>query len=241
MQAPPEATAVFGAALDRAAAYAELLAGPGVERGLIGPREVDRVWSRHLLNCAAPASLVPEGATVLDVGSGAGLPGIPLALARPDLAVVLLEPLERRTRFLHDCVATLGLAAVRVERRRAEDAAGLIRADAVVARAVAPLDRLLRICWPLVAPGGILLAYKGVGAAREMTDLRLPRDADGAPELLRCGPDPAAPLATVVRLRRRRGGGGSVGHDRSGLAGGPRRTGGRRARLAECEQGRGFT
>ena len=216
---PPEAASVFGPGLDRALAYAELLAGPGIERGLIGPREVDRLWSRHLLNSAAPASLIPSGATLLDVGTGAGLPGIPLALARPDLTVVLLEPLERRTRFLEECITALALASVRVERRRAEDARGRLNADVVVARAVAPLARLFPLCWPLVAPGGQFLAYKGTAAERELAGVRPPPDADDAPELLRCGPDPAAPLATVVRLRRREGGGGSgVTHDRPRVA-----------------------
>jgi 16S rRNA (guanine527-N7)-methyltransferase len=119
--APPAAVAVFGAAVDRAAAYARLLATDGIVRGLIGPREVPRLWDRHLLNSAAIAPLVPDGARVVDVGSGAGLPGIPLALARPDLTMTLLEPLARRVAFLLECVDRLRLDNVTVVRGRAEE------------------------------------------------------------------------------------------------------------------------
>jgi 16S rRNA (guanine527-N7)-methyltransferase len=168
---PPEAAAVFGPAVDRAAEYARLLATDGTVRGVIGPREISRLWDRHLLNSAAIASLVPAGARVVDVGSGAGLPGIPLALARPDLAVTLLEPLARRVAFLTECVQRLGLDTVTVVRGRAEE--GPIRrelggADVVTARAVAPLDRLAGWCLPLLRPGGRLLAMKGSTAAEEL-------------------------------------------------------------------------
>jgi 16S rRNA (guanine527-N7)-methyltransferase len=168
---PPEAAAVFGPAVDRAAEYARLLATDGTVRGVIGPREISRLWDRHLLNSAAIASLVPVGARVVDVGSGAGLPGIPLALVRPDLAVTLLEPLARRVAFLTECVQRLGLDTVTVVRGRAEE--GPIRrelggADVVTARAVAPLDRLAGWCLPLLRPGGRLLAMKGSTAAEEL-------------------------------------------------------------------------
>jgi 16S rRNA (guanine527-N7)-methyltransferase len=162
---------VFGPAVDAAVEYARLLATEGTVRGLIGPRELPRLWERHLLNSAAIASLVPAGARVVDVGSGAGLPGIPLALARPDLTVTLLEPLARRVAFLTECVDRLGLERVTVVRGRAEE--GPVRrelggADVVTARAVAPLDRLAGWCLPLLRPGGLLLAMKGSTAAEEL-------------------------------------------------------------------------
>ena len=118
--APDAAATIFGPRIDLARRYAELLAGPGVERGLLGPREVDRIWDRHLLNSAAVAELLEPGERVIDIGSGAGLPGIPLAIARPDLDVVLLEPLLRRSEFLSEVVEQLGLA-VEVVRGRAEE------------------------------------------------------------------------------------------------------------------------
>jgi 16S rRNA (guanine527-N7)-methyltransferase len=168
---PAEAGAVFGSAVGAAAEYARLLATEGTVRGLIGPREVPRLWDRHLLNSAAIAPLVPAGARVVDVGSGAGLPGIPLALARPDVTVTLLEPLARRVAFLTECVDRLGLERVMVVRGRAEE--GPVRrelggADVVTARAVAPLDKLAGWCLPLLRPGGRLLAMKGSTAAEEL-------------------------------------------------------------------------
>ena len=150
------AIALFGDRLAAARRFAEHLAGSGVERGLIGPREAPRVWERHVLNCAVVAELMPEGARVVDVGSGAGLPGIPLALARPDLHVVLLEPLARRVDWLREVVADLALP-VEVQRGRAEDADVRRRwegADVVTARAVAPLHRLAGWCLPLLRIGG---------------------------------------------------------------------------------------
>jgi 16S rRNA (guanine527-N7)-methyltransferase len=148
-------------------AYAEMLAGPGVERGLLGPRELERLWERHLLNSAAVAAAVPDGVGVLDVGSGAGLPGIPLALVRPDLRVTLVEPLLRRATFLGEACELLGLDRVDVRRARAEV---LPRgaADVVVARAVAPLKRLLGWTLPLLRPGGRLVAMKGRSADAEL-------------------------------------------------------------------------
>ncbi len=123
-QAPEEAQAVFGALFPEAVRYAELLADAGVKRGLIGPREVPRLWERHLLNCAVLSEVVPEGVTVCDVGSGAGLPGIPLALVRPDLKITLLEPLLRRTNFLQEVVELLGLDHVTVVRGRPRRSSG---------------------------------------------------------------------------------------------------------------------
>jgi len=140
--APDAAGRVFGDALPQVEAYAELLAGPGVERGLLGPREAPRLWERHLLNCAGLAELLEPGEVVADVGSGAGLPGVVLALLRPDVTVVLVEPLLRRSTFLEEVVAVLGLRTAVVRRARAEELAGTLLVDTVVARAVAPLDRL---------------------------------------------------------------------------------------------------
>jgi 16S rRNA (guanine527-N7)-methyltransferase len=164
---PDEAHVVFGDRLQLAQIYADLLAGDGVTRGLLGPREVDRIWDRHLLNCAAVESCVPEQADCLDVGSGAGLPGIPLALARPDVSVRLVEPLLRRVNFLELVVDALGLDRVSVTRARAE-ALPAASADVVLARAVAPLERLVRWTLPLLTPGGRLVAMKGERAAEEL-------------------------------------------------------------------------
>ena len=160
----------WGFALSGLTAYEQRLATVGLERGLIGPREVDRLWDRHVLNSATLEELIPEGVTVIDVGSGAGLPGIPLALVRPDLRVVLLEPLLRRSVFLEETVAELGLGdRVSVVRGRAED--GVVApAEIVTARAVAPLEKLIRWCWPLVAPGGQLIALKGEKAQQEIDE-----------------------------------------------------------------------
>jgi 16S rRNA (guanine527-N7)-methyltransferase len=197
---PAEAGSVFGPAVDAAAEYARLLATEGTVRGMIGPREVPRLWERHLLNSAAIASLVPVGARVVDVGSGAGLPGIPLALARPDLTVTLLEPLARRVAFLTECVRRLGLERVTVVRGRAEE--GPIRrqlggADVVTARAVAPLDKLAGWCLPLLRPGGLLLAMKGSTAAAELAATGpLPGAADA---LVTQAGDPPATVIVVTR------------------------------------------
>ncbi|WP_460606240.1 16S rRNA (guanine(527)-N(7))-methyltransferase RsmG [Jatrophihabitans fulvus] len=170
----PSALAVFGDHVADAARYAALLAGDGVAHGHIGPREVPRLWDRHLTNSALLTDLLPHGACFVDVGSGAGLPGLPMALRRPDLKAVLLEPMSRRTRFLDRAVTELGLSdRVSVVRGRADDA-GIRRDradnDWVVARAVAPLDRLVGWCLPLLRPGGVLLALKGERAADEATE-----------------------------------------------------------------------
>jgi 16S rRNA (guanine527-N7)-methyltransferase len=164
---PPAAGEVFGADLPLAMRYAELLVGAGVERGLIGPREADRIWDRHLLNCAVVAPAIPSGATVYDVGSGAGLPGIVLAIVRPDLRLLLVEPLERRATFLAEVIDLLGLEQVEVCRARADEVRAPA-ADVVVARAVAPLDRLAGWCLPMVRPDGAFLAMKGARAADEL-------------------------------------------------------------------------
>ncbi|MBN9620846.1 MAG: 16S rRNA (guanine(527)-N(7))-methyltransferase RsmG [Actinobacteria bacterium] len=170
------AAAVFGDRLEVAEDYARLLANDGLVRGLLGPREADRIWDRHLLNSAVLTDLLPTEAFVVDVGSGAGLPGIPMAIRRPDLSLVLVEPLLRRSDFLEEAVLRLGLESqVRVIRGRAEekpvrDELGPV--DWVTARAVAPLDRLVRWCLPLLRPGGRLLALKGARAEEEVATHR---------------------------------------------------------------------
>lgn len=204
---PELAAALFGPSLSRAVAYAELLATEGPIRGLIGPREVPRLWDRHLLNCAVVADLVPAGARVVDVGSGAGLPGIVLALLRPDLSVVLLEPLARRISFLVECLGSVEVPNATVHRGRAEDAAvrgELGGADVVTARAVAPLDRLVDWCLPLLRLGGRLLALKGAGAATELAGARamLARHGGTEAEVVRCGAGLVSPPTTVVVVTR---------------------------------------
>jgi 16S rRNA (guanine527-N7)-methyltransferase len=170
---PAAASSVFGDALDAATRYVAMLAGDGVVRGLIGPREVDRLWDRHVLNSAALAEAVPPGARVVDVGSGAGLPGIPLGLARPDLALTLVEPMARRVEFLTDVVAALGtpwqIVRGRAEERSVVRAVGPV--DVVTARAVAPLPRLVGWCRGLLAPGTQLIALVGARAAAEVPAL----------------------------------------------------------------------
>ncbi len=194
---------VFGDRLPLARQYADLLAGPGIERGLLGPRELPRLWERHLLNCAVLVELLPPGCTVIDVGSGAGLPGIAIGLARPDVVVLLVEPLQRRAAFLEACLDRLSLPGVQLHRGRAEELRGR-SADAVTARAVAPLARLVGWCWPLVAPGGQLLAVKGASATAELAAerSRLPSDVDDAAVAV-CGAGLLAEPTTVVVLRRR--------------------------------------
>jgi 16S rRNA (guanine527-N7)-methyltransferase len=206
---PPEAGAVFGDRLPSAVRYAELLAGPGQAQGVIGPRELPRLWDRHLLNSAAVGEVIPAGATVVDVGSGAGLPGIPLALARPDLIITLLEPMARRVAWLEMVVAELGLP-VTVVRGRAEEREARRRcgeSDVVTARAVAPMGRLVPWTLPLVRPGGILAAMKGASAQNEIErDLKAIRAAGGDdPRVVRCGVGEAATSVVLVSRSERRG------------------------------------
>ena len=157
------------AALPDLERYAGWLAGPAIDRGLLGPGEADRIWTRHLINCAVLEPLLPESGTMCDLGSGAGLPGVVLAIARRELSVVLLEPLLRRATFLQQVVDDLQLSNVTVVRDRAEDYATANPShDVVVARAVAPMPRLLGWALPLVAPGGVVLALKGDKAAHDL-------------------------------------------------------------------------
>lgn len=200
------AQTLFGDRYALAEQYAQMLVKPGIDRGVIGPREADRLWERHLVNSAVLAELILGGSRVLDVGSGAGLPGIPLAIARPDLTVLLLEAMARRAAWLQEVVTELGLA-VAVHHGRAEDRwvrDELGGNDVVTARAVAPLGKLAGWCLPLVAPGGRLLAVKGASAAEEIArDGDVVRTMGGAAmEIVRCGATIAQPPATVIVVPR---------------------------------------
>jgi 16S rRNA (guanine527-N7)-methyltransferase len=195
---PTLIAAALGEHLGAAERYVDLLLTEGVLRGVIGPREADRVWERHVANSAALAPLIPGQAAVIDIGSGAGLPGIPLALLRSDLQVVLLEPMQRRVDFLTECVAHLGLANVQVRRGRAPDDLHPAAGGFGVVRAVAPLARLVTACRPLLRAGGTLLALKGRNAQAEMDTVRrqnLPVRLDVAAASFADQP------ATVVRVR----------------------------------------
>jgi 16S rRNA (guanine527-N7)-methyltransferase len=204
--APEAAGLIFGPRLDVAQRYADILASTGVERGLIGPHEIDRLWERHLLNSAVVGELLDQGHRVVDIGSGAGLPGLPLAIARPDLQVVLLEPLLRRSDFLREVVAELGLP-VEVVRGRAEES--WVRdqigdRDAAVSRAVAALDKLTKWSMPLLRPGGRMVAIKGERAPDEVEEHRRVMAASGAVDVrvVTCGANYLRPPATVVLARR---------------------------------------
>ncbi|MEU4422938.1 16S rRNA (guanine(527)-N(7))-methyltransferase RsmG [Actinoplanes sp. NPDC024001] len=265
---PPEEVAVAAAEvfqdrLSLAGRYAELLGTEGVVRGLIGPRETPRLWERHLVNCGVMSQIIPFGASVVDVGSGAGLPGIVLAVARPDLAITLVEPLARRTAFLEEAVETLGLdGSVTVIRGRAEEVAGhLPGADIVTARAVAALDKLAGWCLPLARVGGRLLALKGASASEEIASHREAVAAlgGGEPEVRLCGVGLIEPPATVVDVVKEReavpgrgrgrgaagsrgavgGGRGSRGVGGAGGAGGRDAGGGRGSRGAGGVSGAG--
>ena len=198
-----EAIAEFGDSLAKAQRYVELLATDGVTRGLIGPRETARLWDRHLLNCALVAELVPDEGELVDIGSGAGLPGVVLAMLRPRLHVVLLEPLLRRSVFLEECVSALDLPNATVLRARAEEkAASKISADVATARAVAPLDRLVGWAAGLLRPGGELLAIKGQSAAAELEAAGPVLSALGvrSAEVLQAGHGRVVSATTIVRV-----------------------------------------
>ncbi|CAM5394835.1 MULTISPECIES: 16S rRNA (guanine(527)-N(7))-methyltransferase RsmG [Streptomyces] len=202
-EAPAVAREVFGERFPDAVRYAELLADAGVRRGLIGPREVPRLWERHLLNCAVLSEVVAEGVSVCDVGSGAGLPGIPLALVRPDLNITLLEPLLRRTTFLTEVVELLGLEHVTVVRGRAEEVLGTLPpVHVVTARAVAPLERLAGWGVPLLRPYGEMLALKGDTAEEEVKVASAALSKLGAvtTSVVQVGEGVVDPLSTVVRV-----------------------------------------
>ncbi|RYC11074.1 16S rRNA (guanine(527)-N(7))-methyltransferase RsmG [Nocardioides zhouii] len=182
--------------------YTELLATEGVTRGLIGPREAARLWERHVLNSAVLSEAIPHGATVCDIGTGAGLPGLVVAIARPDISMILVEPLLRRTTFLDEVVAELGLGHVQVVRGRAEDVHGKATYDVVTSRAVAPLERLLGWSMPLVAPTGALVAMKGQSVRDEIVaaGAALETWRCAPPEVLGLGRDVVDPQTIVVRV-----------------------------------------
>jgi 16S rRNA (guanine527-N7)-methyltransferase len=195
---------IYGAHFRSLNRYVDILRSTGVEWGLLGPREADRLWDRHILNCAALSELIAADQTVADVGSGAGLPGIPLALLRPDLQLTLIEPLLRRSTFLTQTVEELGIEArVEVIRSRAEDHHQTY--DVIVARALAPLGRLIGWCNPLRSRGGIILALKGRSAADEVMAAGTELSAEYLnAEVVKARAHPNAEPATVVRLTPRR-------------------------------------
>lgn len=207
IETPEVAAQIFGEKLDQAIAYHRSLATTGSERGFIGPREVPRLWDRHILNCAVIGEAMPEGVTVADIGSGAGLPGIPLALARPDLKITLIEPLLKRSVYLAEIKDELGLDNVTVIRGRAEEKAvraELGKVDIVTSRAVAPLGRLVGWSLPLARIGGSMIAMKGSSVAEEIE-----RDAEeikryggGASEVIRVGEGLLAEPTTLIRIPR---------------------------------------
>jgi len=200
----PRLADVFGERLGAVSAFRDALVAEGEKRGLIGPREASRLWERHLLNSAAVVRFLRDGA-VIDVGSGAGLPGLVIAAVEPGREVILIEPMERRVAWLEEIAGRLGLQNVRVIRARAESAAGLVRAPSVTARAVAPLAKLARWCVPLVAEGGQMLFLKGRGAGEEVAA------ASGALRSLRLEAEvvevaslPGLEATRVIRLVRAR-------------------------------------
>lgn len=204
--APPptaSARALLGERADDLVPYAAWLATAAIDRGLLGPREGSRLWERHLLNCGAVACSLPRDAHVVDIGSGAGLPGIVWALLRPDVRVTVVEPLLRRMSFLEEVVDDLRLPNVETCRSRAQEVAGELRADVVASRAVAPLAKLADWCLPLLTPGGQMWAMKGRSAETEMMTAMLDLQRAGAAEVVLAtyGEGVLNPPARVVQVR----------------------------------------
>ncbi len=201
-RAPDVARDVFTLALHNTERYAHMLATDGVERGLIGPREVPRLWDRHLINCALLGEAIPPGMDVCDIGTGAGLPGVVLALCRPDLSLTLVEPSLRRTAFVDEVVLALGLTNVEVIRARAEELHGRRRFSIVTSRAVAPLERLLGWSMPLLDAGGALVAMKGASVRQEVESatIALRRHRAGAVTVVELGRNIIDPPTTVLRV-----------------------------------------
>lgn len=195
----------FGAAWPAVSGFARMLREHGEVRGLLGPREQSRLWERHMLNSAAVVQHLPTSGTIVDVGSGAGLPGIVIAAMLPEAEVVLLEPMERRTQWLDEVIDDLGLTNVRVQRGRAEEFDGVIEAHAVTARAVAAMDKLARWCLPLLRDGGALVALKGRSAADELEKAKyVLRKLGGTPgEVLEAPTIEGVDSTTVVRVIRK--------------------------------------
>ncbi|MCF4120439.1 16S rRNA (guanine(527)-N(7))-methyltransferase RsmG [Antribacter sp. KLBMP9083] len=194
----------FGGSYDKVAQFAALLLEQGELRGLIGPREVPRIWERHILNSAAVVPYLPSSGSVADIGSGAGLPGIVIAIMRPDVEVLLVEPMERRTVWLSEVATTLGLGNIQVKRGRAEEFHGAFEADAVTSRAVAALSKLVRMSMPLVRPGGEMVILKGRNVALEIEPARkaLRSFRAGEPEILEGVTVPGVEATTILRVRR---------------------------------------
>ena len=196
MKPTPELLAYFKGREDQIQRYAELLKGPGIERGLIGPKEGDRIWERHIANCIPITTILPENVRLVDIGSGAGLPGIVIALARPDLKVSLIEPLQRRVDFLNEVVTELGIP-VEVIRGRAERVKKQF--EIVTARAVAPLEKLITISWHMIPKGGSLMAMKGESAAEELAATTLKK---GSTTELHEISLPNLPIARVIQVKK---------------------------------------
>jgi len=186
----------FQGSSDQIQAYADLLAGPGIERGLIGPKEGERIWQRHIANCIPITTLIPNGVRVADIGSGAGLPGIVIALARPDLKLTLIEPLSRRVDFLNEVIKELGLS---IEVIRARSEVVKKQFEIVTARAVAPLERLISISWHMIPRGGSLLAIKGESAQEELDKSKLKKGSTAQLHQINL---PNLPVARVVEVRK---------------------------------------
>jgi 16S rRNA (guanine527-N7)-methyltransferase len=191
-------------AYEQVAGFGELLREQGELRGLIGPREVSRLWERHLLNSAAVVPYLPESGVLVDVGSGAGLPGIVVAMMRPRLEVVLIEPMERRTTWLDEVVDRFGLATVQVKRGRAEEYHGAFEADVVTSRAVANLAKLARMSMPLLRKGGEMVVLKGRNVAQEIDPARKTLRSFKAtePEILSGATVDGVEPTTILRVRR---------------------------------------
>ena len=196
MKPTPELLAYFKGREDQIQRYAQFLAGAGIERGLIGPKEGDRIWERHIANCIPITTIIPQGVRVVDIGSGAGLPGVVIALARPDLKVSLVEPLQRRVDFLNEIVAELGLD-IEVIRGRAERVKKQF--EVVTARAVAPLEKLINISWHMIPKTGSLMAMKGESAADEILATTLKK---GSTAQLHEISLPNLPIARVIQVKK---------------------------------------
>lgn len=201
MDGRQQAEEAYPESIDLLSHYVDILASRGIDWGIIGPREADRLWERHVLNSLALVDLIPKGIEVADVGSGGGLPGVPLAITRPDLRVTLIEPLLRRSEFLQGVVDELGLEdRVEVHRTRAEDARQ--KFDAVTCRAVASLDKLLKWCSPLFLPDGTLYALKGVSAAEEVAAAGSLLKSKGlVAEVIKARAHPDADVTNVVLVK----------------------------------------